>query len=158
MEQATAPMVQSLIDRRLIVQVGEQLDSGWDIFRDFLTTGRVPIEDSYILRQSPRAVARLLAAVAERGGDAGVPEDGDCPKYKRERNIQPRSASFDYLGSRRNEPNRVRLTEELWNADDRESAVRRRVTTEHQRHRAFSAFVRLAERVGSSVLFSRICA
>ena len=86
--------VQSLIDRRLT--------TSWratryllDIFATLFITGRVPIEDSYILRQSPRAVARLLAAVAERGGDASVPEVGDCPQKKRELNIQPRSASFD---------------------------------------------------------------
>jgi hypothetical protein len=49
------------------------------------------------------------------------------------------------------EPNRVRLTEDLWNAKDRESAVRRRVATALRRHRAFSTLVRLAERAAGSV-------
>jgi hypothetical protein len=153
MERASAPVVQSLIDRRLVVQVGERLDTYWDIFRDFLTTGRVPIEDSYILRQSPRAVARLLAAVAERDGDAGVPELATALNTS-ENAIFNLARELRLLGVTAYEPNRVRLTEELWNADDREDAVRRRVTTALRRHRAFSAFVRLAERVGSSVSFS----
>jgi hypothetical protein len=153
MERASAPVVQSLIDRRLVVQVGERLDTYWDIFRDFLTTGRVPIEDSYILRQSPRAVARLLAAVAERGGDTGVPELATALNTS-ENAIFNLARELRLLGVTAYEPNRVRLTEELWNADDREGAVRKRVTAALRRHRAFSSFVRLAERVGSSVLFS----
>jgi hypothetical protein len=153
MERASAPVVQSLIDRRLVVQVGERLDTYWDIFRDFLTTGRVPIEDSYILRQSPRAVARLLAAVAERDGDAGVPEVATALNTS-ENAIFNLARELRLLGVTAYEPNRVRLIEELWNADDRENAVRRRVSTALRRHRAFSAFVRLAERADSSVSFA----
>jgi hypothetical protein len=153
MERASAPVVQSLIDRRLVVQVGERLDTYWDIFRDFLTTGRVPIEDSYILRQSPRAVARLLTAVAEREGEAGVPELATVLNTS-ENAIFNLARELRLLGVTAYEPNRVRLIEELWGADDRESAVRRRVSTALRRHRAFSAFVRLAERVESSVSFS----
>jgi hypothetical protein len=67
MESVSAPVVQSLLDQRLLVQVGERLDIYWDIFRDFLNTGRIPIEDSYILRQTPLAVARLLAVLDDDG-------------------------------------------------------------------------------------------
>ena len=133
--------------------MGERLDTYWDIFRDFLTTGRVPIEDSYILRQSPRAVARLLAAVAERDGDASVPEVAAALKTS-ENAIFNLARELRLLGVTAYEPNRVRFPQDLWNADDRESAVRRRVTTALRRHRAFSAFVRLAERADSSVSFA----
>ena len=44
MERYGPPLVQSLVDRRLIVQVGDHLDTYWDIFRDFLNTGRVPAQ------------------------------------------------------------------------------------------------------------------
>jgi hypothetical protein len=153
MERASASIVQSLIDRRLVVQVGERLDTYWDIFRDFLTTGRVPIEDSYILRQSPRAVSRLLAAIAKRDGDAGVP-DLAAVLNTSENAIFNLARELRLLGVTAYEPNRVRLAEDLWNADDRENAVRRRVTAALRRHRAFSAFARLAERGGGSVSFS----
>jgi hypothetical protein len=152
MERASASVVQSLIDRRLLVQVGERLDTYWDIFRDFLNTGRVPIEDSYILRQTPRAVARLLAKVAERDGDAGVPELATALNTS-ENAVFNLARELRLLGVSAYEPNRVRIMEDLWNAGDREKAVRRRVATALRRHRAFSALVRLAERAGGGVPF-----
>ena len=153
MERASAPIVQSLIDRRLIVQVGERLDTYWDIFRDFLTTGRVPIEDSYILRQTPRAVARLLAVVSENDGDAGVPQLAAALNTS-ENAIFNLARELRLLGVTAYEPNRVRLADELWNAEDRETAVRRRVAAALRRHRAFGALTRLAERSGTGVSFT----
>lgn len=64
--------IQSLVDRRLLVQIGERLDTYWDTFRDYLNTGRVPVEDSYILRMSPNSVARLLPHAIQAGGSIAV--------------------------------------------------------------------------------------
>jgi hypothetical protein len=153
MERASADVVQSLIDRRLLVQVGERLDTYWDIFRDFLNTGRVPIEDSYILRQTPRSVARLLGAVAALGGNASVTELTDRLNTS-ENAIFNLSRELRLMGVTAYEPNRVRVADALWQADDREEALRRRVTGALRRHRAFSAFLRLADRSGGKVQLS----
>lgn len=37
-EKYVASVVQSLLDKRLVVAVGDKLDTYWDIFRDFLNT------------------------------------------------------------------------------------------------------------------------
>jgi hypothetical protein len=153
MERASAEVVQSLIDRRLLVQVGERLDTYWDIFRDFLNTGRVPIEDSYILRQTPLSVARLLGAVAEFGGDASLAQLTEKLNTS-ENAVFNLSREVRLMGVTTYEPNRVRIAGEIWNASDKEAALRRRVTGALRRHRAFSAFTQLAERGGGKVQVS----
>lgn len=62
-------IIQALLDRRLIVQVGERLDIYWDIFRDYLNTGVVPIKEAFILRLSPSpSMGTLLRTAIENGG------------------------------------------------------------------------------------------
>ena len=149
-QRVSAQVLQSLIDRRLLVQVGERLDTYWDIFRDFLNTGRIPIEDSYILRQTPRSVARLLAAVAQENGDASVRDLGQQLNTS-ENAIFNLSRELRLMGVTAYEPNRVRINRDLWNASDRDGALQRRVAFALRRHRAFSAFLHLAERSGGKV-------
>lgn len=149
-ERYAPDIVQSLVNRRLVVQVGERLDTYWDIFRDFLTTGRVPVEDSYILRMTPRQVARLLPLVVESGGDATVPElarsleTSDTAIFNMSRDLR-------LLGVTVYEPNHVKFAEEIQEASDRERALRRRVALALRRHRALSTFVGLNERFGGKV-------
>jgi energy-coupling factor transporter ATP-binding protein EcfA2 len=149
-ERYTPDLVQSLVNRRLIVQVGERLDTYWDTFRDFLNTGRVPVEDSYILRQSPHQASRLLPLVVAAGGDAGVRElaqeleTSDTAIFNTSRDLR-------LLGMTAHEPNRVRLVEEVWLAPDRERALRRRVAFALRRHRALSTFMSLSERSSGRV-------
>lgn len=145
-ERVTPAIVESLIhSRRLIVQVGERLDTYWDIFRDYLNTGRIPVEDSYILRMSPVSVARLLNHVVSDDGDSRVP---DLAKRMRtsETVVFNLSRELRLLGTITYEPNRVRVIPDIWNAEDREIELRRRVATALRRHRAFSAFLGLADR------------
>ena len=88
--------------------------------------------------------------MAERKGDAAVPELASALNTS-ENAIFNLARELRLLGVTAYEPNRVRLTEDLWNSEDREKAVRRRVATALRRHRAFSALVRLAERGDGAV-------
>lgn len=142
--------VQSLVDRRLVVQVGDRLDTYWDTFRDFLNTGNVPVQESWILRQTPNSVGRLLATVLELGGDASVKELCDELDTS-DRFIFNLSRELRLLGVTAHEPNRVRIIDEVLQAEDLELETRRRVSSALRRHRAFSSMRELAERLGGSV-------
>lgn len=145
MERVPAAVVQSLLDRRLIVQVGERLDTYWDTFRDFLLTGRIPIQDSYILRTTPTRVGRMLKTVVELGGDVAVSvlaeRLGTTEKVVYILCREPR-----LFGALAHEPNRIRLIDEVRTSDNKETEIRRRVVTSLRRHKAYSLLTRLAER------------
>ncbi|MDX3575507.1 restriction endonuclease [Streptomyces sp. FL07-04A] len=149
-EKYDGAVVQSLLDSRLVVAVGDKLDTYWDIFRDFLNTGRVPIEDSYTVRQNPGAVARLLLAVINSGGDISVSDL--CEQLNASAGIVYNlSRELRLFGLTAYEPNRVRLLDDVMAADDREQEIRRRVGQALRRHRAYSLFTKLAERYGDRV-------
>lgn len=51
-EKIDEPIITALIHNRLVVKSGTKYNVYWDIFRDYLVTGKVPpIGESYILRQ-----------------------------------------------------------------------------------------------------------
>ena len=51
-EKIDEPVINALINSRLVVKSGTKYNVYWDIFRDYLVTGKVPpIGESYILRQ-----------------------------------------------------------------------------------------------------------
>ncbi len=43
-------VLQSLVHARLIIRVGVKIDIYWDIFKDYLNSGNVPIQENYIPR------------------------------------------------------------------------------------------------------------
>jgi hypothetical protein len=145
MDMVPPPIVQSLVNRRLIIQVGEKLDTYWDIFRDFLLNGRVPIEESYIVRSAPTSVGRMLREVVSRGGDASVPALARALNTS-EGFIFNLSRDLRLFGVLAHEPNRVKLVDDVWEARNREDALRKRVGHALRRHRALSLLAKLADR------------
>jgi hypothetical protein len=61
-------VIQSLIDRRLVVRVGTKYDIYWDIFRDYLNTGKLLIEEVYLLRAQVGSILKAVKALQESGG------------------------------------------------------------------------------------------
>ena len=67
-EQFSPEVVQSLVHARLVVRIGPIYDVYWDIFRDFLNDGRVPIQENYILRTQVTSVLEATQLLAKAGG------------------------------------------------------------------------------------------
>lgn len=61
-------VVQSLVDRRLIVRIGPKYDIYWDIFRDYLNTGVLPVQENYILHNNAGPVFKHTQALADVRG------------------------------------------------------------------------------------------
>jgi hypothetical protein len=67
-EEYPPEIVQALVNRRLIVRVANKYDIYWDIFRDFLNTGRLPIQDNYILHLQMGSVIRAARILYDANG------------------------------------------------------------------------------------------
>ena len=59
-EEYKTEVVQSLVNRRLVVRIANKYDIYWDIFRDYLNTGRLPIQENYILRAQVGSVIKAI--------------------------------------------------------------------------------------------------
>ena len=63
-DEISIHIIQSLLSRRLIVHIAHKIDIYWDIFKDYLNTGQIPIQENYILRvfvnQIDKALKELL--------------------------------------------------------------------------------------------------
>lgn len=67
-EEFRPEVVQSLVNARLVVRIGNKYDVYWDIFRDYLNAGRVPVEGNYILRTQVGSVLKATKLLAEANG------------------------------------------------------------------------------------------
>jgi hypothetical protein len=73
-DQFTPDVLQVLVNRRLIVRVGHKYDVYWDIFRDYLNTNRIPIQENYMLRVQVGAVLKAVTLLANYGGPVPTSE------------------------------------------------------------------------------------
>ncbi len=67
-EGSRPDLVQNLVDSRLVVRIGEKYDVYWDIFRDYLNSGRLPVQENYILRAQVRSVLNATKLLTQAGG------------------------------------------------------------------------------------------
>ncbi len=65
-------LIQSLVDRRLIVRVGTRYDIYWDIFRDYLNRGYLPVQELYILRAQVGTILNAMSLLRRAGGSLDV--------------------------------------------------------------------------------------
>ncbi|KAF0121672.1 MAG: restriction endonuclease, partial [bacterium] len=73
-EEFRPEVVQSLVNARLVVRIGNKYDVYWDIFRDYLNAGRVPVEGNYILRTQLGSVLKATKLLAEANGILSMSE------------------------------------------------------------------------------------
>jgi Holliday junction resolvasome RuvABC ATP-dependent DNA helicase subunit len=66
-EDVKPAVLQSLINARLIIRVGTKIDVYWDIFKDYLNSGKVPVQDNYILRIQVGSVLKAAKLLNEVG-------------------------------------------------------------------------------------------
>lgn len=67
-EELSPQIIQSLVNRRLVVSIGNKLDVYWDIFRDYLNSGSVPVQENYILRTAVGSVLKAIKLLANVNG------------------------------------------------------------------------------------------
>ncbi|MHA1588213.1 MAG: restriction endonuclease, partial [Candidatus Thorarchaeota archaeon] len=67
-EELSPQIIQSLVNRRLVVSIGNKLDVYWDIFRDYLNSGSVPVQENYILRTAVGSVLKAIKLLASANG------------------------------------------------------------------------------------------
>ena len=150
--------IQSLINRRLLVSVGEFLDTYWDIFRDFLVTGEVPIKESYILRQTPNSAGKFLTLVKEKGGKITIEsaakelETSEGVIFNISRELRLMGVLFsDKSGT-------FGISEEVLNAADFNEAVHDRISKALKRNKAFDALTKLVVDQDEGIIFDEFAA
>lgn len=157
-EAIPGEVLQSLMHQRLVVQVGHRLDIYWDTFRDFLTTGRVAIEDSYVVRYAPLGAGRLLRAALAEGGEIAVSEAAELLStsstvvfnYSRELRL------FGVLAP---EANRVVVDPQIRASENQEESIRATVAQALRRHKMHTLALELIAHEGgraSVAAFARL--
>ena len=67
-------IIQSLVNRRLLVRIGSKYSIYWDIFRDYLISGFIPYQENYILRTHIRTILTAMRILVKSGSDLTTEE------------------------------------------------------------------------------------
>jgi hypothetical protein len=150
-----AAVVQSLLNRRLVVQVGDRLDTYWDIFRDFLLTGRVAIEDSYIMRYGPPSANRLMRLLVSSGGAMSV-ADAASRLGTSANGVFNLARELRQMGLIRPESNRFTVQSEVLTSPDPEDCCRTLVGKALRRHKISTVAIECLSESDDPVSFAEI--
>lgn len=136
-ERVNPPVIQSLVDQRLVVRVGERIDVYWDTFREFLLTGKVAVEDTYILRQRAASTSKLLQFVVQKGGEVGTAEA--ARELATSQHVVFNAArDLRQLGVMVPKSGGLLLSEQLRSGPPSENLIRERVAKSLRRHTVFA--------------------
>jgi hypothetical protein len=136
-ERINPSVIQSLVDQRLIVRVGERIDVYWDTFREFLISGKLAVEDTYILRQRAAATAKLLTFIVDKGGEVTTAEAA-LSMATSQHVIFNVARELRQLGILTPKSGRILLSEQLRTATPTENQIRDRVARSLRRHTVFA--------------------
>jgi predicted transcriptional regulator len=150
-----AAVVQSLLNRRLIVQVGDRLDTYWDIFRDFLLTGQVAIEDSYIMRYGPPSVSRLMRLLVSSGGSMSV-TDAASKLGTSANGVFNLARELRQMGLIRPESNRFTVQGEVFSSSTPEDRCRVLVAEALRRHKISTVLIERLSESDDPVTFAEV--
>lgn len=67
-EEFNHDIVQSLVYARFIIRIGNKYDVYWDIFKDYLNSGRVPVQENYVLQVEMGSVLKAAKMLTEADG------------------------------------------------------------------------------------------
>ncbi len=136
-------VLQSLLNQRLLVSIGEKLDIYWDVFRDYLNQGSVPLQESYILRLTPNSIGKLLIAIKNAGGST-TPDAAAQVLQTSVTSVLNMARDLRQLGVLTAQVGVLKFSDEVATATDPNAAVKLRAAVALRRHRVYSLLTSLA--------------
>lgn len=130
-------VVQSLLNQRLLVSIGEKLDIYWDVFRDYLNQGTVPLQESYVLRLTPNSVRKLLITIRDAGGSTS-PDEAARAMNSSVISVLNMARDLKQLGVLAAQEGVLRYSDDIAGASDLNTAVMARAANALKRHRVYS--------------------
>lgn len=139
--------IQSLLNQRLLVSIGDKLDVYWDVFRDYLNQGAVPLLESYILRLTPAGVSKLLIQINNAGGST-TPDVVAQELTTSVITVLNMARDLRQLGILAAQEGVLKFSDDVGAAADLNEAIRARAAVALRRHRVYSLLTSLAEASG----------
>lgn len=136
-ERVNPSVIQSLVDQRLVVRVGERIDVYWDTFREFLISGKLSVEDTYILRQRAAATSKLLQYIVSKGGEVTT-ADATKAMATSQHVVFNVARELRQLGILVPKSGSIILSEQFRSSMPSENQIRERVARSLRRHTVFS--------------------